>query len=143
MADNKSANDLIKTMEGFFAKAPALPTQAKEILVKIAPWIALIFGILGVIAGVGAIGISPLALLSGLGNSLTVLLSGVLTLISSVLMLLAYPKLRALKMEGWKLLFWSEVAGVASSLIALAIGGAIIGGFIGFYLLFQIKSYYK
>jgi len=142
MAENKTANDLIKWMEDLFKKLPNLPTGGREVLVKIAPWIALIFGILGIIAGIVALGFSPLAMLGGLNSSFIVLLTGVVAIVSSVLMLMAYPKLAKKEYKGWVLLFYSEVVGVVSAILSLSIG-SIIGVIIGFYLIFQIKSYYK
>lgn len=149
MADNKGlANEdqVIRSMDDFFKKAPQLPANIREILVKIAPWFALIFGILGVIAGLGAVGLSPIALGAGVEASAFVLISGILTIVSSVLMLMAFPKLQKHQYGGWKLIFWSEVVSVIASLLGITMGsilGAIIGALIGFYLLFQIKSYYK
>jgi hypothetical protein len=142
MAEKKST-DLIATLEELFVKAPNLPVNAREMLVKVAPWIALIFGILGVLAGLAAFGLSPLALFGGVGASGFLLLTGVLTIASSVLMLMAFPKLQTRQMGGWTLLFWSEVINVVASLLGGNIVGALIGAVIGFYLLFQVKSYYK
>lgn len=143
MAELKSKNDLITMMEVWFKKAPALPANAKDTLVKITPWIALIFGILGILAGLGAVGVSPVVVFGGVRNSMIVLLSGVLTIASSALMLMAYPKVKALKLSGWTFLFWSSVVSLIGSLIIGSIVSAIIWGLIEFYLLFQIKSYYK
>lgn len=137
---------IVSSMEDFFKKFPQLPANIREVLVQIAPWIALIFGILGVVAGLGAIGVSPVAVMGGVGNSMFLLVSGVLTIVSSVLMLMAFPKLQKHQYAGWRFLFWSEVVSVVASLLgitAASIIGAVIGALIGFYLLFQIKSYYK
>lgn len=139
----KSHNDLIPMMEEWFKKAPALPTNAKEILVKITPWIALIFGILGVLAGLGAVGLSPVVMFGGVKNSMMVLLGGVLTVVSSGMMVMAFPKLKVSKLQGWNLLFWSTVVSLVSSLVVGAIVSAVIWGVVEFYLLFQIRSYYK
>lgn len=149
MADKNNSfneNQIVDAMEDFFKKAPHLPANVREVLVKIAPWIALVFGILGVLAGLGAVGVSPVAALGGIRNSALVLVSGILTIISSVLMLMAFPKLQKHQYGGWRLLFWSEVVSVIASLLgitAASILGAVIGALIGFYILFEIKSYYK
>ena len=138
--------DFIQTVEDLYKSAPALPATARDVLVKIAPWVALIFGVLGVIAGVGAIGVTPLALLGGISNSLFLFVSGVLTIVASVLMLMAFPKLRTMKIQGWRLLFWSEVVSVAGSIVTLNVGSVVMGvviAAIAFYLLFQIKPAYK
>jgi len=108
---NKTLIDLIKTLEDFFAKAPALPAN--------------------------------MASVAGVDASFMVLLAGIFSIIGSALMLVAFPKLKEHKMDGWKLLFLSQVVGVISSVVSGAILGAVIGGLIGFYFLYQIKSYYK
>jgi len=137
---------VIESMEDFFKKFPQLPSNIREVLVKIAPWIALVFGILGVVAGLGAVGVSPVAVIGGVRNSAFLLISGILTIVSSVLMLMAFPKLQKRQYAGWRYLFWAEVVSVVASLVgitAASVLGALIGALIGFYLLFQIKSYYK
>ncbi len=145
LINHKVVTDLIKTLEDLFAKAPNLPTNIREIIVKITPWLALIFGILGVLAGLGALGLSPVAMVAGVDTSFMLLIAGILAIISSVLLLMAFSKVKVLKAEGWRLLFLSEVVSIISSLLSgpNAWVGAIIGGLIGFYFLYQIKSYYK
>lgn len=147
MADtNKTGNDIIKTLEDFFKKAPSLPTSARDVLYKITPWFAIIFGVLGVLAGLAAVGVSPIAVFGGVSAGGAVLISGILAIITSVMMILAFPKLRRSQMAGWKLLFWSQAISVLSSVLAGGLNGivgTVIGALIGFYILFQIKSYYK
>ena len=138
----------IKMMEGWFSKLPVLPANVKEILVKVAPWFALIFGVFGILGSLAATGIvtalSPFMLLGGGFGAVTGgLASTVLMLVSSVLMLMSFPGLRDRKMAGWNWSFYSQLVSVVSSVVALNFVGALIGGLIGFYLLFQIKSYYK
>lgn len=143
MAESKTkATDVIVTLENFYKQVPNLPTNAREVLVKIAPAISLIFGILGVLVGLGALGLSPLALLGGLHASFVVLFTGIVSVVASVLMLMAYPKLAARKYKGWEYLFWSEAVSAISAVLSLSVG-SVLGVLIGFYLLFQIKSYYK
>lgn len=142
----ENSTDIIATLEDVYKNAPKLPENARETLVKITPWIALIFGILGVLAGISLIGVSPLGLFGGVHNSALLLLSGVASLVASVMMLMAYPKLNKRMMGGWVLLFWSEVVNIASSLLTLSVGSVlstVIWAAIAFYILFQIKSYYK
>ncbi len=146
MAHNKSEDQFITTLENFYKNAPNLPVNIREVLVKIAPWFALIFGILGILGGLGAVGFSPVGLVDGVGTSLFLMVSGVLTIVASVLMLMAFPKLQKHQYGGWRLLFWSEVVSILASLLSITVGsilGAVISALIGFYILFQIKSYYK
>ncbi len=149
MAKNTTSS-IVDPMENFFKKAPALPTNWREFLVRITPWLAIIFGVLGVLGGLAAVGLltmfSPLAALSGTSgvNSYG---SGVIAawiwLASSVLMIVAYPGLKARKLSGWNWLFWSEVLSVVGSVVAGSLVNAVLGALIGFYIIFQIKSYYK
>lgn len=145
MAKNKNWQDML---EEWFNKLPSLPKGGQKVLVQIAPWISLIFGILGVLVGLGGLGIlsvlSPLMLLgSGVSNTTGSLVSVAISLVSSVLLLVAFPGLKAKKMQGWTMLFWSQVAAFVASLVMLSIVGGLVGAVIGFYLLYQIKSYYK
>ncbi len=147
MAKQKNWQEM---MQDWFDKLPSLPKGFRDVLVQIAPWIALLFGILGVLVGLGGLGIlsvlSPMMLI-GNGASATTgsFVSVVLSLISSVLLLIAFPGLHARKNQGWTMLFWSQWAALLSSLVVGvgALFGGLIGAVIGFYLLFQIKSYYK
>ncbi|HVA96715.1 MAG TPA: hypothetical protein VND99_03590 [Candidatus Acidoferrales bacterium] len=142
-----SSTDIIETMGQWFDKFPPLPKNVREILVTITPWIALIFGILGILGGIAGLGIltvfSPFAVLggvSGYGNSF---IAALIYLVSAILLLAAFPGTKAKKANGWKLFFWSRVVSLIGGLVGFAIVSAIIGALIGFYLLFQIKSYYK
>jgi|SRR6185437_1249265 len=142
------SNDIIETMGEWFAKFPAIPKNGREVLVKISPWIALIFGILGILVGVSGLGIltvlSPFAYMGGVGASYgTGFISALIYLVGSILLLASFPGLKARKYNGWKLLFWSEAVNLIGGLVSLAIVSAIIGALIGFYLLFQIRSYFK
>lgn len=142
MAQTKS-NDLVAMLGSYFEKAPALPANIREVLVKIAPWLALIGGILGLLSGIGALGFSPLAMFGGPHMGMMFLVSGILTIVVSIMLLMAFPKLSKQQMGGWMLLFWVEVINLLSLLVVFNLIGFIIGGLIGFYLLFQVKSYYK
>lgn len=138
---------IITSMEGFFVKLPSLPKKAREVIVMITPWLALVFGAIGTLtalAGIGILGVfSPLVVLgAGVGTTTSSFVGIILALISSVLMLVATPKLFNRKVAGWKLLFWSEAVCVISAVVTFALGG-LVSAFIGFYILFQIKSYYK
>lgn len=139
----KVGNDLEGSLDKFFRQAPQLPKGGRDVLVAIAPWIALIFGILGIVGGLALVGVSPLGIFGGIHFATSAFLTGVLAIVSSVLMVMAFPGLRAHSRKAWMLLFWSEVISVVSNVVNLQLVGAVVGGLIGFYLLYQIKSYYK
>ena len=142
---------LEETLELYFGKkAPALPANIKEVLVKIAPYLA----ILGIIITAPAI-----LLLVGLGGFATMLapmggvqtISSVPTMWLSILLLIpvilleamAIPGLFSRSMKAWTFLYWAQLFGVVSNLVQFNIVGGLISAAIGFYILFQIKSHYK
>ena len=138
----------IKMLEVWFGKLPNLPKSAIDILVKTAPWFALVFGVLGVLASLAGLGImgavSPfLAIGGGMYAATGSLIGTLLGLVSSILSVMAFSGLKAGSMVGWKKLFWSEVLGAVGALASFAVGSAIVSLAIGLYILFQIKSSYK
>lgn len=148
---SKVSTDFIDTMGEWFGKFPALPKNWREVLVKITPILALIFGILGILVGIGGLGVltvfSPLSVLggaAGVSSYGTGFIAAIIYLLASIVLLAAYPGTKARKYSGWKLLFWSETANLLGGIIGMtSIISAIIGALIGFYILFQIRSYYK
>jgi len=145
MAKN-SGDQIIDTMEKWYASIPPLPKSIRDFIVTITPWFALIFGIIGVLGSVAAFGVltflAPVvALGSGVGVASGGVIGSLLALVASVLLLAAFPGTNARKLTGWNLLFWSEGVSVVSSVVAFSVGG-IVMGLIGFYILFQIKSSY-
>ena len=137
---------LIKSFEDIFKKFPPLPANARETLFKIAPWLALIFGILGLLAALGGLGLltafAPLAVLGAAKGYGLAYVSAIGLAISSVMMLVAYPGLKAGKIGGWNMLFYSEIVNIIASAVGISIG-SIIMAVIALYLLFQIKPKYK
>jgi hypothetical protein len=145
--DKKSANQLESILEKWFKQLPSLPPNGVNALVSITPWLALIFGILGVLGAISAFGIlsflAPLAVLPNASPSYGLgMVTTIGWLASSVMMLLAFPGLKAGKANGWNMLFWSEVVNAVTSVVGISIG-SVVGAAIAFYLLFQIKPKYK
>ncbi len=141
------ANQLIGMMEDWYSKLPPLPKSWTAVIVKITPWIALVFGVLGVLGSIAAFGIltflAPfVALGGGVGAATNGVIGSVLALLSSGLLLAAFPGTRDNKMSGWNMLFYSEVVSLVSSIVFFTVGG-VVGALIGFYILFQIKSHYR
>lgn len=145
----------MKKLEGtlneyFGKKAPALPGQAKEFIVKVAPYLAILSAILA---------IPSILLLLGLGGLTTMMAPfggvrsvaavptmwiGILLLVPVVILnVMAIPGLFSKTATAWKYMYWAQLVSLVSSVVQLNIVGAIVGALIGFYLLFQIKSYYK
>lgn len=137
-------------MEEWFSKAPALPTNIREVLVKITPFVAIIFGILGILGAISGLGLltffAPMAVVGGVRETSSYGMGFIATLFwlaSSVLLLAAFPGTKNKQFVGWKLLFWSELVSLVGAIVSFSILSGLIGALIGFYLIFQIKSYYK
>lgn len=144
-------NQLAKTLDPYYAKLPALPKGVNDFIVSVAPWLALIFGVLGLLSGLAAFGVltafSPMAVYAGVGGyALTGMLAAVVLLVQGIIDLLAFAPLKARKKKGWNLMFLGVVLGLVSSVVTLSVSsvvGGVIGALIGYYFLYQVKSYYN
>ena len=144
-------NQLAKTLDENYKKLPLLPKGVSEFLVSVSPWLALVFGVLAILAGLGAFGIltalAPVAAVAGAGQyAFTGLFAAVVLLAQGGVELLAFPSLKARKLKGWNLMFYSLLLSLLSSVVGLNVSsvvGAVVSFLIGYYFLYQIKSYYK
>jgi hypothetical protein len=154
MAEVNSKNSLSQ-LEGtlgeyFGKKAPALPQDIKEIIVKLSPYLSILAAIILVpsILSLFALG-SLVTIIAPLGgvpavSQLPNMWIGILFLIPVVILeIMAIPGLFAKKIIGWRYLYWAQIITAVSSLVQFNILGAVIGLVIGLYLLFQVKSFYK
>jgi len=149
----QKATDAMNGLEGFlapiFEKFPHLPEGGRKFIVSVVPWLALIFGILGVIGLLAAGGIGIIASVLTFGLALPILIQVLISLTSAVLLLLSFNGLKAQTRRGWNLAFYSLVVSIAGAVVGIALGGmynitgTVIGALIGFYLMFEIRSYYK
>jgi hypothetical protein len=126
----------------FGQKAPALPVKAKEVIVKIAPWLSLVMVVLAapaVLALVGFGGYVGRYATYGVYDGSWYWIFAAATI---VLNILALPGLFKRAKSGWMFSFYSVLVSGVSSLVMMNIPSLIIGLAIGFYILFQIKPYY-
>ena len=139
---------LIEQLDLYFGKkAPQLPKSVKEFLVKISPYLAIIGVVLFVIsifpllaAGLGSLGAVGYY---GAGLSRTSLFVHlIVSVIVSVIYLIAIPGLFKRSMRSWTLGFYTVLITGVSDLITFSLASLIIGLLIGFYVLFQIRTYY-
>lgn len=88
IVNQTSSNNAVKTLEQWFSQVPSLPTNAKEVLVRYMPIIALIFGIIGIVLSVSGIAaltvLAPLAFITRVHGYGGGLLAAVFWLFSSV-----------------------------------------------------------
>ena len=139
-----------------YQNAPHIPENGRKVIVQIAPWAALVFGILGIVGLFTALAGGLFLTIGTLGFATPYLLRALIPLafsaVSVALMLIAFPGLQAMKKSAWNLMFYATtvnvLGGVASVFGAYGymmsgFAGTIIGAIIGYWLLFEIRSYYK
>jgi hypothetical protein len=128
--------------EWFGEKAPALPTKAKEVIVKIAPWLSLVMVVLAAPAVLALIGfggyVGRYAIYGSYGGGWYWIFAAA----TIVLNILALPGLFKPSKSGWMFSFYAVLVGGVQNIVMMNLGGLIIGLAIGFYILFQIKAYY-
>lgn len=125
-------------------KAPfTLPADIKDFIVKASPYITIISLIISLPAIIALLGFGTVfaAVLPAAGIILVLTMG--LTAVSFVLQAMAIKPLFARASLGWKYSFYASLLSFLSAVLHGSIGGAIIGGLIGLYILFQVKSYYK
>ena len=148
-SDWKSAiTKLEKQLELYLVdKAPSIPKEWKELIVKIAPWLSVIMVVVAVPAALAIFGLaamfSPFAYMAGVGYGTGFTFSWIFTLAIMVLEILAIPGLFKRTKSAWYLLFYATLLGAVQNLVIFNLGGLIIGTLLGLYILFQVKEYYK
>ena len=128
-------------------KAPSLPENAKETIVKFGPWITLIMIILALPAILAIFGLSavvmPFSYLGGFHLGLNYTISIIVSAIVLVIEALAIPGLLKRSKSAWNLVYYATLIGAVQNLISFNLGSLVIGTLLSLYILFQIKSYYK
>lgn len=137
---------LEKELESIFlGKFPAFPDNVKEIFVQWGPYVLLVLSIFSVVGLLAAFGIGGAALGIGAaayGGGYQFFVGIAVAAISTILNLMAFSPLKNRKKAGWNLLYYSALLNFVGNLLMLNILGAVIGGVIGFWILFQIRDKY-
>lgn len=128
-------------------KAPSLPESWQKFIVKILPWLTLIFFLLSLPAVLAFVGIntllSPVSYLQGIATGFNYTLAAVFIIITLALEGLAIPGLFKKIRRGWLLLYYSTLVNALYSLIVFNLVGLVLGTLISLYILFQVRSYYS
>ncbi len=138
----------ISTLDEYFGqKAPQLPTEIKEWIVKASPYLA----ILGLIAfGLGffpllsflLFGYGMMGLYTAYVPMTNIYLSLIVLIVVELMYLLAIPGLFKRTKKAWTWLFYAQIVTAINFLVGLNIIGAVVILAISFYFLFQVKSLY-
>lgn len=147
---NDVLTQLERTLDEYFGKkAPALPHNIKDLIVKIAPYlviISVIFMLPALLALVGLGGMmttfAPFGGMRSVGMVPAMWFSILLFVPVIILEVMAIPGLFSRTITAWRYVYWAQLIAIVASLVQFDIFGAIISALIGFYLLFQIKSFY-
>jgi hypothetical protein len=145
---NKYLNLIEEKLDLYFGKkAPAMPENIKEAIVKYSPYLSIIVLLFTLPAILFAFGLSslvmPFAYVNGIHTGFSFSITALISLASLVFEILAIPGLFKRTKQSWKLMFYASLLSLLSSLLSLSLGSLIIGGVVSFYILFQIRSYYK
>ena len=149
-------NQLEALLDGYMVKkAPfALPIGLKEFIVKVSPYLVIIFAILTLPIIFAAIGLSaflaPFAMMGsvmgGYGYGWGFGLGAIISLIAAVIVLIvevmAVPGLFKRTKGAWRLVFYATIISLIGSILSFNIVGGIIGAIISWYILFQVKDMY-
>lgn len=134
-------------------KAPfTLPANVKEIIVKLAPYFAIVAVVLGIPAvlvffGLGTF-IVPMGIVGGLASGRPFLgfgyiLATIILAINIIIEAMAIPGLFSRSKSAWRLIYYASLINIVHGLITFNLGGMIVGGLISLYFIFQVKEYYK
>ncbi|MBI2621468.1 MAG: hypothetical protein HYW63_02360 [Candidatus Levybacteria bacterium] len=136
--------DVIGWFDGIYSNLPPLSSELKEFIVRILPFLTIVFGILITIASImdflGSTFITTFTL-GGPSIFKQLLLRSVLGIAQGVIMIFAFLPLRKHQERGWILLFLSQILWILAAALSLDI--AVVLGFLIFYPLFQVKPYYS
>jgi hypothetical protein len=136
-------------LERIRQQLPQAPDGLQSFYVRFAPWLAIIFGIIGLIISLGATVLSfilaPLAVLfggaHGAGTGLGLILGSLLLLIASIMELVGGVRMRQFRLTGWWFLAGSMAIQALLDIFNLAILSLIIAILI-FYIHLAVKPRY-
>jgi hypothetical protein len=153
---NQDSDNFARKIGDVFKGAPSLPKEINEFFVKAAPWVA---GLLAFFSILNTLSFLSAALGAGRGVSMMAFqmlgvspfyffLKAILAAITAVVLIYAFTPLKERRYEGWLLLFWYSILVVIGTILdAVMITGFAIFSLlfilIGFYVLYQIRPFYR
>jgi len=146
-------SQLEDTLEVYLVKkAPfSIPENWKELIVRFAPYLTILGIIVSVpavfaVLGLGAL-VSPFTAFLGpryaLSYSFNYVLSMVALVVVIVLAAMAVPGLFRREEKAWRFLFYASLVNAVSGFLGGDWVGMIIGTLLFWYVLFQVKEYYR
>ena len=145
---NKYLSQIESKLNFYFGeKAPAMPENIKELIVKYSPYLSILMLVIALPALLLAFGLTtitlPFAYVNGLHTGFSFSFTALFSLATLILEAIAIPGLFKRTKQSWQFMFYASLVSILSSIFSFNLGSLIIGGAISFYILFQIKPYYK
>jgi hypothetical protein len=142
-----SFNQADSALDQLRVKLPAAPPGLLDGYMNVVPWIAIIFGILGVlislVALVGSTALGPLMVMFGAaGTGLTLILGSLLSLVAAAIDVVGGWLMLQRRVNGWWLLAIGYVIAMLSSLFHISVLGLIFWILLA-YLHLQVKPNYR
>ncbi len=148
---NKRVLELSDELEQRFKSVPHLPSGLTEFLVRVAPYLALLSGVLSIISGLAVLTGNNLTSMMGVdvGISQTYFqILGLQSILLGVLYILSFKYLKERSFTGWLFMLWGTLINTAFSALGFAFGatdiiGFLIGLLISLYILYEVKPHYS
>lgn len=146
---SKKALGYANTVGGWYKSFPEMPKGLTEFCVKLAPYLAIISAIISLFFApiVALISIAFITTKTSSVIFFSTLILSVLFFLSGIILFPAYSLLKKRAQNGWLLLFWAEAVMALETVIRIIFGQTKIVSLFGtalvFYILFQMRSYYK
>lgn len=141
--------DFVKSVESLgdeylVEKAPFhLPPHIKEFLVKAAPYITAFILLLMLPAILTVIGLWSIVSAVNPYYGPLMVVSTAFSVAVFALNVVAIKPLANRSMKGWTYIFYGQILSLVAGILGGSVIWTIIWSLIGFYFLFQLKSYYK
>lgn len=142
---SEAPKDLVGFLDFYLVKkAPfQIPDGGREMIVKFGPWITVILLILTLPLLLVALGIGTVLIpFGGFGYATGFGLLTLFVIVEIGLMVAALPGLFNRRMAGWRLLFYSQLIGIAYNVLSGAVVSGLLFGLIALYILFQVRPLY-
>ena len=140
-------DNLEKKLDEFFTKKVwQLPKKIREVIVKIAPYLAILSLVVIIPMILYLLGFSlltPFYFLKGIHFGVNYLISLLFLLVGAILAVVIIPGLFKKEKRVWKIMFWMSLINAIGALLSMDLGKLIIGTGLSWYVLFQVKEYYK
>lgn len=131
----------------FVRKFPAIPANIKELIVKYGPYATLVFLIIslpGLLLLLGlSTALSPVSYYANIQTGFHFSLAALVLVVSLVLEGLSIPGLLKRQRAGWNYAYYAALINALYELVNLNLLSFILSVAISFWILFQIKEYYK